>query len=129
MAGWPLLLLTIGGWFHKDSLNETTGGIDLDSFYYSVWLPALIWLFMAGWIIITYLCIGKKNVVALILVCVAIYVSPLPMYAASDWECGPIPEWKCRWTCKSVEELKELGIGHDYWAGNPDVIKAGGLCN
>ena len=126
MIGWPMLLVKIQSWF-GDPWDPVTNSLNLDSFYF-VWVSASIWLGLVGWIFITYLCIGKKSAIVLVMIYVAIYVSPLPMYLASDWDCGPIPEWKCRWTCKSIEELTELGISHDYWAGNPDVIKAGGFC-
>ena len=113
--------------------DAVTGRLDLDSFYF-VWLSASIWLDLIGWIIITYLCIGKKSAAALVLIYVTFYISPLQMYAlTSQRDCGPIPDWKCRWTCKSTDELIDLGIGHPYvstafWWDNPDVIKAGGFC-
>ena len=134
MIGWPLLVLTIGDWFVEPQY-ELTGRLDRDSFYSVVWLPASRFLVVAGWMFITYFCIGKKSAVVLALVWLVFYISPLPMYlGSSHWDCGSIPVWKCRWTCKSTSELIDLGIGYPYisntfWWGNPDVIKAGGLCN
>ena len=145
MAGWPFLFLEIIDWFDDYSyfLNETTGRYELDffSFLYAIRRPAAISLLMAGWIIITYLCIGKKSSATVVVIYFAIYVSPLPMYLTSKWDCGPIPEWKCRWTCKTVQELKNLGAVDDNfyvrdygpigYGGNDmrKVYGAGGLCN
>ena len=133
MIGWPVLLAMIGMWIGKPS-DPVTGRLDFDAFYFAYWLPTSIWLDLGGWIIITYLCIGKKSAAALVLIYFVVYISPLQMYAfTSQRDCGPIPDWKCRWTCKSTAELIDLGIGHPYvssafWWDNPDVIKAGGLC-
>ena len=133
MIGCPFLVLTIGDWFGTPR-DETTGRLDRDSFYFLVWLRAQNWLIVVGWIIVTYLYIGRKSGILLALISVIFYISPLPMYLfSSDWDCGSIPVWKCRWTCKSTAELIDLGIGHPYvssafWWNNPDVIKAGGLC-
>jgi len=132
MIGWPMLLVAIGMSIDKPR-DAVTGRLDLDSFYF-VWLSASIWLDLIGWIIITYLCIGKKSAAVLVLIYVVFYISPLQMYVlTSQRDCGPIPDWKCRWTCKSTDELIDLGIGHPYvstafWWNNPDVIKAGGFC-
>ena len=76
----------------------------------------------------------REGFLFLVLVWLVFYISPLPMYlGSSDWDCGSIPVWKCRWTCKSTSELIDLGIGYPYisnsfWWDNPDVIKAGGFC-
>ena len=130
IVGWPLLLFTIGDGFRPDV-------VDLNAFYYAFWLSASFWLILGGWVIITYLCIGKKSSAAVVLIYFAIYVSPLPMYfLASDWDCGPISSWECRWTCKTAQELKNLGAVDDnfsvYDYGGNDIRKvydAGGLCN
>ena len=124
MVAWPVLIGVIEGWTRRY-------GIDTDSLYYLVFFRHAKWLNLIGWIIITYLCIGKKSAVALVVLSVVVYVSPLGMSSFRD--CGSIPDWKCRWTCKSAEELIELGIGHRYisnafWQDNPDVVKAGGFC-
>ena len=60
---------------------------------------------------------------------VGIYVSPIPMWIKWDLDCGSIPAWKCRWTCKDFQELKDLGA--DYHRNDPDfarVMEIGGLC-
>ena len=78
--------------------------------------------------LITYFGIGWISVTVLVLV-VGIYVSPIPMWVKWDVDCGSIPAWKCRWTCKDFKELKDLGA--DYHGNDPDfaqVEEVGGLC-
>ena len=96
-------------------------------FWMGEWSP-LLWLLLGGWALITYFGIGWISVTVLVLV-VGIYVSPIPMWVKWDVDCGSIPAWKCRWTCKDFQELKDLGA--DYYGNDPDfarVEEAGGLC-
>jgi hypothetical protein len=118
MVAWPVFLLYLSVWVNLTS-------------------AATAWLLLIpiGWIVITYLCIGNKSAVALVLFFAAFYISPLPMYnLKAGLDCGSIPDWKCRWTCKSRVELIDLGIGHhdisnDFWYDNPDITKVGGFCD
>ena len=96
-------------------------------FWMGEWSP-LLWLLLGGWALITYFGIGWISVTVLVLV-VGIYVSPIPMWVKWDVDCGSIPAWKCRWTCKDFKELKDLGA--DYHGNDPDfaqVEEVGGLC-
>jgi hypothetical protein len=129
MIGWPLLLVEIATLF--DQL------LDSDSSSFNIGFAGVVIVrggMLIGWVAITYLFIGKKSAIGLVLFFVVFYISPLPLRIGSNEpDCGPIPDWKCRWTCKSKRELMELGIGHPYvstafWRDNPEVIKAGGLC-
>ena len=96
-------------------------------FWMGEWSP-LLWLLLGGWALITYFGIGWISVTVLVLV-VGIYVSPIPMWVKWDVDCGSIPAWKCRWTCKDFQELKDLGA--NYHGNDPDfarVMEVGGLC-
>ena len=118
IVAWPVLFLYLVDW-----VNPTSAA--------TAWLL----LIPLGWIVITYLCIRMKGVVALALFIAVFYISPFPMYfTKGGLDCGSIPDWKCRWTCKSRVELIDLGIGHhdisnDFWYDNPDITKVGGFCD
>jgi len=121
MIGWPLLLTEIT--ILVDEL------LDRRPPQFILRVSVLI-----GWVAITYLFIGKKSAIGFALFVVVFYISPLPLRIGSNEpDCGTIPDWKCRWTCKTRGELMDLGIGHPYvstafWRDNPEVQKAGGLC-
>ena len=77
---------------------------------------SVVFLILGGWVIITYFCIGKKSSAVVVSIYFVIYVSPLPLVFSVYHDCGPdVSLWKCRWTCKSAEELKTLDVVDEYF--------------
>ena len=105
MVGWPAFFMAV----------EPVLDVAPDRYQPMIGL-SVVFLILGGWVIITYFCIGKKSSAVVVSIYFVIYVSPLPLFSSVYSDCGPdVSLWKCRWTCKSAEELWTLGVVDEYF--------------